>query len=784
MSAFSKIMLCSTIAIASSLAHSAYAQDSDAVKEASGQGGVADIVVTAQKRAESINKVPMSITAVSGDDLRNKNVVDTSDLIKIVPGFTASDSERGAPIYGIRGIVFTDATLGSNSTVALYNDEVPMSSSNEARVSSTMDLQRVEVLKGPQGILFGQNSTAGAINFIAAKPTDTLTAGITGTIGRFDSSNVEAFVSGPIAEGLTARVAVMSKHSDGWQKSYTHGGDLGAKRQLAGRLILQWKPTDALKVTARVDAWEDRSDTQAIQLIESVPFIPSGVNPIYDNYPRAPRSPRAADWDANPPVPFKRDDNNVQASLRLDYDIANTVTVTSISAWTRYNQDYAQDLDGTAYQSSIFTNIGSLRRYTQELRALLDTGDLKLLVGGNYVNEKARAFTDYNSGGNSAGPATGIQGTQSTANQNIENYAAFANADYVFGPVTAHAGIRYTKDKRSFAGCLADNGDGTGAALFNAILGSSIAPGGCLTVLPSGSPGLVTQQLKEDNVSWRLGLDYQASLGILAYVNVSKGYKSGSYQDVNAAVFSQYAPATQESVLAYEAGIKASFLNRAVQFNAAGFYYDYKDKQLFGRLLDPLGTFGVLQFLLNIPKSRAYGAEVQMDVIPAEGVKLNLSGTYVNTKVKSDFQAIDPVGNPLNYGGLRFPQTPKWNLSASIDYEKPVSAKIKIVSGASVAYRSSTQSFFHDPALVGLTQASPVLRPGALVDADAFKIDAYATVDAHIGVADIDDRWRVWIWGKNVFNTYYWNNVIQTLDTVGRFSGAPATYGLSGSVRF
>jgi outer membrane receptor protein involved in Fe transport len=253
---------------------------------------------------------------------------------------------------------------------------------------------------------------------------------------------------------------------------------------------------------------------------------------------------------------------------------------------------------------------------------------------------------------------------------------------------------------------------------------------------------------------------------------------------VNAAVQSQYAPARQESVLAYEAGWKAAFFDRSLQFNAAGFYYDYSNKQLFGRLLDPLGTFGVLQFLLNVPKSQAVGAEMQIAAHPVAGLSLDVGGTYVHTEVLSNFVAIDPVGNTLNYSGLPFPHTPQWNATASADYEHPVASHVNGFIGANLTYQGATEAFFNDPALVGQTLASPVLRPGVHVNPDVFKIDAFTTVDARLGVAGEDDRWRVWFWGRNILNKYYWTNVIQVLDTVGRYSGMPATYGVSATIRF
>ena len=732
----------------------------------------------------------MSITALPGEALVQLGITTPNDLVKIVPGFQATEAPRGTPIFAIRGIGFDDSTLGSASTVAIYVDEVPLSFSPEARFAA-LDLERVEVLKGPQGILFGQNSTAGAINFIAAKPTKEVSAGLDLTYGRFDTMEARGFMSAPLSDTLGVRISAMGVRSGGWQKSFTRDDSLGDKRQFAGRFLAQWNPIPDLRITLNLNGWSDRSDTQAAQLLESFPAIASTALPAYDAYPRAPRNARSADWDADPDSPFRRDDNFVQISLRGEYDVSDQVTLTSITAWSRYNQDFTQDVDGSALQNLSLTNEGKVRSFNQELRLSGDMGDIKWILGGNYARDKAFETSYYSFTQNSLNLGfLGIHDADAWIRQPIRNIAAFANVDYTFGQLTVHAGTRYTRDKRKFEGCTADpDTDGIERTAFNIILGltgtpNEIGPGECITSL-NGIPGVVRNSLDEDNVSWRLGLDYQVNRDTMLYANVSRGYKSGGFPAVNSAAALQLSGVTQESVLAYEAGLKASLLDRRVQFNAAGFYYDYQDKQLRGRILDPFGAFGVLDVLLNIPKSRVYGAEVSLQAAPAEGLNFSVAGTYVNTKVKQNpAEAYDPVGNILNYEGLSFPHTPKWNITASADYETPISTGMEAFVGANLAYQSKTEGLFHRPELIGATLASPTLRPGVFLDPDTFKVKAYTTVDARVGVQDAGGQWKAWIWGRNIFNTYYWNNVTQSLDSIYRLTSMPRTYGATVSLRF
>jgi len=180
---------------------------------------IGEIIVTAQKRSERLSDVPLSITAATGDQLTREGITDVAGLEKIVPGFTYQDSSYGTPIFSIRGVGFYDTSVGVSPAVSIYLDQVPLPYSSMARGVS-FDLERVEALKGPQGTLFGQNSTGGAINYIAAKPTKDTTEGFDLDYGRFNSVNMQAFVSGSLAPNLQARIAARYEYRDDWQIGY------------------------------------------------------------------------------------------------------------------------------------------------------------------------------------------------------------------------------------------------------------------------------------------------------------------------------------------------------------------------------------------------------------------------------------------------------------------------------------------------------------------------------------------------------------------------------------
>ncbi|HKR91040.1 TonB-dependent receptor, partial [Novosphingobium sp.] len=321
-----RVAICLLMA-SSCLSTAAYAQDAPT----SADGGAAEIIVTAQKRSERLNDVPLSITAATGEQLRQAGVASPSDLAKVVTGFSYQPSNYGAPVYSIRGIGFFDNTTAVSPTVSVYVDQVPLPYL-VMTPGATLDLERVEVLKGPQGTLFGQNSTGGAINFIAAKPTDSLSYRASAEYARFDQVNLEGFVSGPISDKLAVRVAARTEQGGAWQKSVTRPGDrLGDRDFSSGRLILDWKPDDVARFEFSANGWIDKSETRAAQYRRYSPTSLNYNDPqaILTATPPAPDDDRYADWDPN--RNFKQNNKFYQFSLRGDFDVSDAVTLTTIT---------------------------------------------------------------------------------------------------------------------------------------------------------------------------------------------------------------------------------------------------------------------------------------------------------------------------------------------------------------------------------------------------------------------------------------------------------------------
>lgn len=227
-----------------------------------------EIIVTAQKREQATTDVPMAITAMTGDDLKTLGLTDTRDLAMLVPGLSYSESPQQTPVYTMRGIGFNTFNFTSTSPVGVYYDEFS-SPYPYATKGMAFDITRVEVLKGPQGTLYGRNTTGGLVNYISNQPGDEFEAELTVGVGEYETVTAEGFVSGPVSDSFGVRAAFSYENSDeGWQESVTRPGDeLGKKDRYAVRVIADFEPTNDFEVNLSINHWRDKSDQKARQLI-------------------------------------------------------------------------------------------------------------------------------------------------------------------------------------------------------------------------------------------------------------------------------------------------------------------------------------------------------------------------------------------------------------------------------------------------------------------------------------------------------------------------------------
>ncbi|WP_145204529.1 TonB-dependent receptor [Sphingobium sp. B2] len=732
-----------------------------------------EIIVTANRRAQSTSSVGMTIQSLNGDVLAARGVSNASDLAKIVTGFTAADTGFNTPVYSLRGVGFNDPSLASNSTVAVAVDEIPLPYSVMTQ-GATLDLQRLEVLKGPQGTLYGLNATGGAINYIANKPTDDFRAGGQVTFGRFATAIAEGYVSGPISDTLKARIAVTGTLGGDWQRSYTRNDELGQTKKFAARLQLAWTPTERLKVELIGNGWLDRSDTVAQQLVGFRAQVPSNAVrlPQVFSYPLAPRDARAADWT---PGDYGRDDSFYQLGAKIGYELTDNIQLSSISAYSDYETHASTDRDGMVPRNFNVRSNGSITSLYQEVRLIGTMSALTWSLGGNYRRDKIydQQLTSLPEGTNSFSAGFHFDTPDVFSRQKVETFAIFGDGEFSLNDqFSVIGGIRYTKDKRDFAGCTADNGVGDTSALYTFLTNlfrgraglpqvAPPAPGQCVTLSrDTFIPGIVNDSQTEDNVAFRTGINFKPSPGSLLYATYSRGYKAGSFPTLGAAFAIGYGPAKQERLDAIEVGFKTALLDRRLRINGAAFHYDYFDKQLRGRIVDPVA--GSLSKLVNIPKSEIWGIEGDMTLTPMDGLNLYAAASYLHTEVK-EFVGINLFSQSEDFKGQTLNFAPPWSVNAGGEYKWALSGALNGVLGADYGYRSRTSGF--------LGRDLPM------------DIKAYSTLDLRAGV-ESDKGWSLIVWGNNVTNTYYWTTTNRGTDTFTRIAAKPVTYGVTFKVGY
>jgi iron complex outermembrane receptor protein len=739
-----------------------------------------EIVVTAEKRSESLSDVPMSITALTGSELSSLGVVSTEDLARVVPGFSTVTSYYGSPVYYLRGVGYYDTSVAARPAVTIYADEAPIPYSVMA-MGTMLDLERVEVLKGPQGTLFGSNSTGGAINFVAAKPTDSLETGADLSYGRFNDTILSGFVSGPLTNGLDGRVALSHEGAGDWQRNYITGASLGAKDITSGRATLEWKPADPFHALLTLSGTYDGSDVQVGQLSGKNSKIP-GQTPAFIAFPLSPDEAQATAFGTSYPngVQLKKNNKEEQSTLRLDYYASKDVTLTSLTSFATNTQSYAQNAGATTLQVNALDRTGDVRSISQELRAsgIFDDARGHWIFGGNFEHDTTFEDTIFGIADQSAGNVFDFLGlppineVPTILNTKYTSSAVFGNLDFeALDTLTTHLGARYTDTRTSYSACTQNAGNHPyfeGIVTLLNLTGSSIPPigaGDCAVFAPAPGggyePTVAAGSQDETNVSWRAGLDWKPIAGTMLYANASRGFKAAATSNIAAVFISQYQAVPQEELTSYEVGLKTNAVP-LTHIVLAAFYYDYKDKQLQGT--EDVPIFGPLQQLVSIPKSNIKGLDFDITTKPLPGVTLGVQGTYLKSDVEGGFISTTALGAPANFGGNPFPNTPKWQTAGSAEYSWSIGGNLSMYTSAWETYRSGTYGDF---------VSEPLLR-----------IPSYALLDAYAGVRSDDHRWSAQLWGHNLTDRYYWTTQVANVEGIVRYAGFPATYGFSVSYRY
>jgi iron complex outermembrane recepter protein len=786
----------------------AHAAQSDAAR-----GALEEIVVTAQRRAESINDVGMSIQAIDANSLEALRVNNVRDLTTVVPSFTVSQSYQGVPTYTLRGIGFNTINLSATSTVGTYVDEVAYAYPI-MNTGPLMDLERVEVLKGPQGTLYGRNTTAGLINFITAKPTDDFRAGATAEVGNYETYNISGFLSGPLTESISARLALSSQNSgEGWQQSNSRGERLGEVKKNGARLSLAFDPGESTHIDLSATWWRNETDTVAGQGIGFTPATaaspfnaPGLVNYVAGNQPHeatnadwAPEAVRGANIGTGLGFqgPLREDNPFTGLKLRLDQDLSDSVRLVSLTSYNDFERDALSDWSGVPYEILLQHTTGKIESIAEDLHIEGGDDSMHWLVGGYYANDK---ITDGNRtllGQNAnvtlirtvgqpllATPFNCCGYTSTDLSQAFRSYedighietntwSVFANGDWRLNEaLRLNAGVRYTEDEQKYHGCSRDfngnmlpNVNVVNRALYLQTYGVFAAPisqGQCNTFDPAtGTFGEVRSTLDEDNVAWRVSLDWNVADQTLMFLSASRGAKAGT-TPINAANLArQNAPVKQELLTAYELGVKSTLAQNRVQLNLSGFFYDYQDKQISTYFADPIYT--ALARLDNVPKSQAYGVEGELTWSPSRSLTFAASALWLHTEIQ-DYIGTNAAGQPQNFDGAEFIYSPEFQGSLSIIFDREITEALGLQVTLNTRYQSESNTILEDLPL--------------------YALPSYGLVNASIGLHGRDDRWSVTLWGRNLADEYSWSAVASNANVVVRFPNPPLTYGATLGFKF
>lgn len=780
---------------------------------ASSSAGLEEVIVTAQRRAESINDVGLSIQAFGAAELEALRVDDVKDLTTVVPSFTVSQSYQGVPTYTLRGIGFNTINLSATSTVGTYVDEVAYAYPI-MNTGPLMDLERVEVLKGPQGTLYGRNTTAGLINFVTAKPTSDFEAGVTMDVGNYETYNAGGYISGPLSERVQVRLAARSETSgEGWQESNSRDEKLGEVQRYGVRGSLAWQLGEGTRIDLSATWWKNESDTVAGQGIgftpatASSPFnAPGLVNYIATNVPNdardadwAPQSVRGVDIGRGLGLPGRlAEDNPFTAfKLRLDQDVGERMKVVSLTSYNEFERNALTDWSGAPYEILLQNAVGKIESFAEDLHLEGETDRMNWLVGAYYANDEILDSNRTLLGQNAnvtlirtvgqpllATPFNCCGYTPTDLSQafrtyvdeghiDTETWSVFANADWKLSDgVKLTTGVRYTEDTQEYRGCSHDfNGDMlpnvnvVNRALYlqnYGVFAAPISEGECNTFDPvAGEFGEVVSTLDEDNVSWRVALDFTPVDGTLLYTSIAKGAKAGTTPINPANIARQNAPVMQELLTAYEAGLKSTLAEQTVQANLSIFYYDYDDKQISTYFADPIYT--ALTRLDNVPKSNAYGVDADLTWQPVSGFTIAAAALWLQTEVE-DYLGTNAAGQPQNYDGAEFIYSPEFQGSLSFIYDRPVTNSLALQMTLNGRYQTESNTIFED--------------------IDLYKIPSYGTVNASVGLHGTDDRWSFTLWSRNALDEYYWSAVASNANVVVRFPSPPRTYGATFAVHF
>lgn len=687
------------------------AQDAAApADEASSDVGDDEIIVTARRRDERLIDVPVAITAYSGDALTKAGAIDITDVGQTTPNTTLEVSRGTNSTLSafIRGVGQQDPVSGFEQGVGIYLDDVYLNRP-QAAVLDIYDVERIEILRGPQGTLYGRNTIGGAVKFISTPPPEEFDAYLEAGLGNFNSGFVRGRIGGALVpDVLRGKIAFSATRRDGFNTNSITGEDDGDLKSFSGRAALSYTPTDRVEFLLSIDGKIDRPDTSRSPVRETpITGTPDGITTV--TFP-ASLDPFAVDVNAN----GRSDLSAFGISLKSTYELSDAVTLEGITSFRTLDFGLNLDTDGSPLPILDILLLQEQNQFSQELRLLYDNGGRFTFTGGlYYFRDDDTTFSGVDNGAATifGFPVTlfGFQSSSLADTVQVTNsYAAFFDATYAFTDrLNFSAGLRYTYEERRSARRFENFFDPTVSVI------NDTPP----FLAGEGVPGTpISGEADFDALTPKVSLSYKATDDALLYASVSRGFKSGGFDGRanNDFSFQEFDP---EFVWSYEGGLKTSWFDGDLIANLAYFYNDYTDVQVTSFGADPISGVFVSLFT-NAAAARIQGVELELFAKPSD--RLSVTGTV--GWLDADYREFDILvgGVATDVSDRALVNSPRWNASLGATYEHPLGNGLIGVAHVDGAYRGETATEI---------TASPELTQGA-----------YGILNAFLAVKTEDER--------------------------------------------
>ena len=726
---------------------------------------IEEVVVTAQKREQNIQDVPIAITTLDGYEMKELGFRTAADVQYQTPGLIVSYSSTNAiPNFVLRGVGLNDFTAIQSSPVAIHVDEIFYGNSTLLNFA-LFDLERVEVLKGPQGTLFGRNTTGGAVNFFSAIPTDEFEAGVDLGYGRYDALTLEGYVSGALSEGLLGRLSVSASNQGSGPFDHPVHGEIGEQEKFAVRGQLLWDASE--RASVRLTLFGGYEDSEGNQYQGLPTFKTDGsyefCEPIVQGNLGV--SPGCSFDSGNSLIddgdPFtlqsgviNRDDISASgAVLTIDYELNSELELISVTGYNQVDRESQEDADGALDRNIDVGYETDFEQLSQELRLSYSGDAWDWTLGLFYSTDELDT------------PLTETDGFDLGYNQNhayvleTDSLAAFVHGEYhVSDQFRVLAGLRYTNEDRFFSGGTFDVAPAGGPSAA----GDFVPHSGAVT--PAAT---LNSEISFKEPSWTLGASFDVSDRIMVYGKIANGFKSGGFiGDITVQSILEE-PYDEETLTSYELGVKSELLDSRLRLNASLFYYDYNDVILAlsvpgAELPDNPGFDPLINE--NGADAEVRGFESEIWLVPAEGWDIKLGLTWLDTETKridtSPYDVQERLdGNELVYA-------PEFSGNGRVRYEAPLAGNRLLYGQVDFTTRADHWAE---------STNTPISR-----------IEGYTLFNARLGFGDAGRRWSASIWVKNIADEQYsqYVNDLQGLGSILITPGYPRTYGIDLSMNF